>query len=181
MSTGGYRLGVDDREILLYEHAVLAQASLARYASESLDERNLVRALGDAAAQTQMMVKLDFYLAGFVLAAGNVSKLLWPSADSTVPERGPILRAIFGIPANSPLRDRALRNRLEHFDEDLDKYVSREHVEEEPFGWGVSRSLRSSIAHRSSGVERTRLTVVYRGREYDLLPYIQAIDAIVDS
>lgn len=72
-------------------------------------------------------------------AAAMVSKLLWPGqmrrGESETPNgfacrkqlaerRGPALRGILGIPDDSPLKNRAVRDAIEHFDERLDRRLS---------------------------------------------------------
>jgi hypothetical protein len=55
------------------------------------------------------------WLAVLTGCAANVSKLLW-GGKTTEAERQP-LRAHFQVADNSPLRDRTLRDELEHFDQ----------------------------------------------------------------
>ena len=61
-------------------------------------------------------------LHSLVTHAGNISKLLWPSAKSAS-GRGAHLRSLLGIPDDSPLKNRTIRNHLEHFDERLDDWA----------------------------------------------------------
>lgn len=51
-----------------------------------------------------------------------ISRYFWPS-DKKYRARGEALRKAFGIDDLSPLRDRKLRNMVEHFDEYLDDYL----------------------------------------------------------
>lgn len=52
-----------------------------------------------------------------------LSRYLWPSRTQTIhAERGARLRGSLGVAEDSPLRDRELRNHLEHFDERLDQF-----------------------------------------------------------
>lgn len=59
--------------------------------------------------------------------SANLSKIFWPqpgrqtSADMKyeMQLRGEVLRSIFKVGNDSPLRSRAIRNRFEHLDEDL--------------------------------------------------------------
>jgi hypothetical protein len=52
----------------------------------------------------------------------SVSRFFWPSGKK-YGERGERLREAFEIPESSPLKDRKLRNMVEHFDEYLDDYL----------------------------------------------------------
>jgi len=54
-------------------------------------------------------------LQGILVAAANLSKLLWGSAGRKAVERTR-LRDSLGVPDDSPLKDPELRNDFEHFD-----------------------------------------------------------------
>jgi len=56
-----------------------------------------------------------------VLQAAALSRFFWPSR-AVHHWRGDILRAAFSVEETSALKDRELRNAMEHFDERLDKY-----------------------------------------------------------
>ena len=52
-----------------------------------------------------------------------LSRFFWPSRDHEPHRsRAASLRVGFGIGEDSPLRDRGLRNQMEHFDEELDRF-----------------------------------------------------------
>jgi hypothetical protein len=69
---------------------------------------------------------------GFLLAVANISRMLWPTARDhrgarlVSVSRGIELRRHLGLPARSPLTDRAVRNQFEHFDAGLDLWAERE-------------------------------------------------------
>jgi hypothetical protein len=58
-------------------------------------------------------------------AAALISKLMWPASSKPLhKERGEYLRSVLpGVAASAILADRSVRNRFEHFDEDLDEYL----------------------------------------------------------
>jgi hypothetical protein len=61
--------------------------------------------------------------------AAALSRFFWPAAKDTLSQkRGTQLRTLFKIDDASALRDRALRNSFEHFDERLDEYLLRNNV-----------------------------------------------------
>ncbi len=67
-------------------------------------------------------VRHTFYALQNVLNAGaNISKALWGSGGKLADKRKP-LRDSIGIEDCSPLRDVAMRNNFEHFDERLDRW-----------------------------------------------------------
>ncbi len=69
---------------------------------------------------------------GFLLAVSKISSTLWPAEDGPrtaggfPPTIGIELRKHLGLPARSPLADRAVRNHLEHLDEGVDPWVECE-------------------------------------------------------
>jgi hypothetical protein len=83
-----------------------------------------VKARVDAGSNDLSMLAFTHAMLVF---AGNVSKLLFPSAArrqsarEIAERRGRLLRETLGIQATSILAERALRDHLEHFDERLDK------------------------------------------------------------
>lgn len=102
---------------------------------------------GIMAAQATRMAALGAAVAGDVFvnaravanAAAMISKVLWPgqmrkasSEDKQQFERrkqlsevrGPALREALGVSNNSPLKNRAVRDAIEHFDERLDRRLS---------------------------------------------------------
>jgi hypothetical protein len=63
----------------------------------------------------------------FILHAGNISKYFWTNQDGKKNEyhnaRASYLRSVFEVDDGSVLRDRALRNSIEHFAERLDSFT----------------------------------------------------------
>jgi len=59
--------------------------------------------------------------------AAALSRYFWPSRNGKEEihlKRGQVLRDMFKVDDNSPLKNRKLRNQLEHLDENLDQYLS---------------------------------------------------------
>lgn len=55
---------------------------------------------------------------------GELSRIFWPSRDNGISNlRAQKLRRAFGLDETSPLKNRDLRDALEHFDERLDNYL----------------------------------------------------------
>jgi hypothetical protein len=67
------------------------------------------------------MTRIWYSIQGILVAAGNISKLLWP-AKSQIPERGSELRKSLSVEEDSPLKARDFRNHFEHFDERLEEF-----------------------------------------------------------
>lgn len=64
-----------------------------------------------------------FLLENLLNCSAKVSLLLWPDARGDQ-SRGKELRERLGIADDSPLKTRAARNHLQHFDERLDKWAA---------------------------------------------------------
>jgi len=62
-------------------------------------------------------------LQNIVLQAAALSRYLWPARPGHE-ARAAHLRAALEVAESSPLRDRGLRNEIEHFDEKLDAYLA---------------------------------------------------------
>ncbi len=110
---------------------------------------------------------------GFLVAAGNLSKLLWSKSE----ERGVTLRRNLGVSEGSVLEPRTFRNHFEHFDERLETWASssRRHnfadsnigPKGEPAGLDPEDYLRN--------LDPETWTVTFRGDEYQLRPIVEAM------
>src|SRR3989442_10356349 len=66
--------------------------------------------------------RIWYSVQSFLVAAGNVSKLLWPPRKQSA-DRGKQLREAIGVTETSPLKARAFRNIFEHYDEQLEDWM----------------------------------------------------------
>lgn len=66
-------------------------------------------------------------LQNVIVQGAALSRYFWPSRNS-YEARSKFLRDALGVQDSSPLKDRELRNRMEHFDEKLADYLSGELV-----------------------------------------------------
>jgi hypothetical protein len=64
------------------------------------------------------------HLQTFLAFTANVSKFLWPVNDPPHRARGEALRRELAVGDDSPLKSRKLRDRFEHFDEDVDDWFA---------------------------------------------------------
>jgi hypothetical protein len=80
---------------------------------------------GSEYGQAEQAILEEFWYSvqGFLVAAANVSKLLWPIKKSSREFRADMRQAL-GISDNSLLNDRKFRDRFEHFDERLESWAS---------------------------------------------------------
>jgi hypothetical protein len=118
----------EERVLNLFKLEVRTQA---RYGLTALNDlRQALDALRPSRAQdeqiqTQLMDRIWYSIHGFLSAAGNMSKLLWPSrrAEADAAARRTALRRDLQVEEDSPLASRVLRNHFEHFDERLDAWA----------------------------------------------------------
>ena len=131
------------------------------------------------ALKTGDVDRLWYSVQSFLVATGNLSKLLWPS-KSSLPNRGVELRQSLSINDNSPLAPRTFRNHFEHFDERLERWIvsSRQHI-----------FVDSNIGPQNmiGGVDKedyirnfdtTNSVVTFRGDLYYLKPVIEAVQEL---
>ena len=119
-----------------------------------------------------------YSLQALLVAGGNVSKILWPSATSGPKGqvRGDSLRDALGVQEGSPLRCRKLRNHLEHFDERLDDLLDGPCLV-------VDSNIGPANAIRAQGLSLRhydpRLGVIsFAGDSYELAPLLEAVGAL---
>jgi len=129
------------------------------------------------ALQAGDMDRIWYSVQAFLVAAGNISKLLWP-AKPRLPERGAELRASLSIDGESPLEPRRFRNHFEHFDERLEAWATsseRHNFADSNVGPpGMIVGLEPGDYLRN--FDTTGFAVTFRGDTYPLQPVTNAID-----
>jgi len=114
----------------------------------------------------------------FLVHAGVVSKFLWPSLTGLVKERkkfasdrGKSLRGVLDLSNdNHPLKDRTIRNHLEHLDTRLDDWVitSQRHIYVQ-YIIGSPGDIKGSVDTDIMCVlDPLKLTYYFRGEIFDL-------------
>lgn len=111
----------------VYLEEVRNQASMADLGRQDINAQ-LSAEHGERA-----MDRLFLGVQTLVNAAAMISKLLWPTGKALDEDYGHLtqhraayLRSSLQVNDHSPLRTRAIRNALEHFDERMDKWVHEE-------------------------------------------------------
>lgn len=116
---------------------------------------------------------------GFLIAAGNLSKLFWPSGKSAT-ERGQTLRSMFAIPDDSPLAPRTFRNHFEHFDERLEEWAGasrRKNFVDSCIGPpGMIVGIEEEDYLRN--LDTQSLSLTFRGDKYAIRPVVAAIERL---
>jgi hypothetical protein len=121
---------MDDWVFGIYVDEVESQKRFALGAAMQLDPLLEIYSDPPPGADTRYLnTEIFRNIHSLLVHASNVSKLFWPTpahgtaAEKTArDERGARLRAHYGLPDAHPLKDRTLRNHLEHFDERLDSW-----------------------------------------------------------
>jgi len=125
-----------------------------------------------------------------LMAAANVSKLLWPSyrkGENLVPNRGEVLRKSLAIDdEHSPLSKRTLRDHFEHFDARLEHWAATSEKRDlhdlsvTSFG-SASPSVDSAQAGIGDPGDQMRSfnadsnTITFRGEVHHLQPIVDAL------
>ncbi len=126
--------------------------------------------------QTTEMDRIWYSVQAFLVAAGNISKLLWPRKP-LLPQRGAELRASLFVDDDSPLKPRTFRNHFEHFDERLEKWATsseRHNFADSNVGpLGAIGGLEPGDFLRNFDI--TDFAVTFRGDVYHLQPLTNAI------
>lgn len=108
--------------------------------------------------------------------AGCISRYFFPAGRAPKPlhvARAGRLRQALGITDDNPLAERGLRNAIEHFDEHLDEYLTKNHVGEfvpEDVGY-VPRESEVPL-HIFKGFYTHPLIFVLLGKHYEMAPIV---------
>lgn len=111
---------VDDRVFRVFIGELARQCKFLQLATKGISD--VVRKM--RADQPFDSDDLWYSIQGFLVCAGNISKLLWPPRTGDA-QRGRLLRDLLQVPEDSPLTVRTFRNHFEHFDERLDEWARK--------------------------------------------------------
>jgi hypothetical protein len=118
----------------------------------------------------------------FLVAAGNISKLLWPSDTPRLPERGPDLRASLEVDDDSPLKSRTLRTPFEHVDARLEQWavLSKHHslIDANIAPAGMLTVSGAEPGDYFRNFDLTEFAVTFWGKSYCLPPIADAIERL---
>ena len=125
--------------------------------------------------------KIDIWSAvqSLLIAAGNVSKILWPSQKAST-SRGSTLRELLKVDNNNPLFDRKFRNLFEHYDERIDHwFASQSSASYTDLSIGPPSAMARlfpSTVHR--GYDYTTQTITFRGESMNLGAVVKVLAEI---
>jgi hypothetical protein len=157
---------------MVFISEVVKQANIAKRASERLC------AINDSFDALEVWCSIQSIL----VAAGNVSKILWPSRKISIP-RGEALRALLSIDDQSLLSDRKLRNHFEHYDERIEDWFKKTNSAVymdsyiDPFkpAWGSNVPNIHRFYNPLTGV------LTFRGESVDLFAILRELDDIMSK
>jgi len=129
------RPGMDDQQYLLFHQFLARECVFAMLAKDDM-ETNLRGHFKRGMTPAESIAQSDrfwYSVDAFLMATGNISKVFWPPRGGKLKDeaernmkRGKGLRDILGVADDSILGNRTLRNRFEHFDQDLDRWLAAE-------------------------------------------------------
>lgn len=113
-----------------------------------------------------------------LVAAGNVSKILWPQKNKV---RGEQLRKLLRVEKDYILSDRKFRNHFEHYDERVEDWFNKQSS-----GVYIDLAMNPSLPGRSAlnshrGYNAFNNTLKFRGEELDLNEVLKALEEILNN
>ena len=157
---------MDTMVLRIFQREVERQCKFALIAAEDLDK----------ALRAQNADLVWFSIQALLVAAGDISKLLWPP-NPRLSERGAELRASLSVSDDSPLQPRTFRNHWEHFDERLEMWAtsSERHIfADSNIGpQNMISGLDPGDYLRNFDPENWIIT--FRGDKYELRPIVDAV------
>jgi hypothetical protein len=117
-------------------------------------------------------------LQNLIVQSAALSRYFWPARPAHA-WRGTQLRKAFGVSDDSPLRSRDLRNALEHFDEQLDRYLENGVVGQiVPEYVGRSEELSTVPVHLFRAYYVDTGVFELLGRRYEIRPLATEVGMI---
>jgi hypothetical protein len=165
----------------VFQMQVAKQCRFALIAFEELENDISHMENGQAEHRRHGLDHIWYSIQGLLVAAGNISKLLWPT-NSRIADRGTALRASLNVRDDSPLQPRAFRNHFEHFDERLEEFFlsfppgQHSFIDSNISPGGIGRLMGGAIPERVlRHYDQANKIVTFRGDKYELTPIIAVI------
>ena len=113
-----------------------------------------------------------------LVAAGNVSKILWPSTEYK--ERGERLRELLKVDDNNILSDRSLRNHFEHYDDRIEKWFKgKSSAVYSDLAIDPLKSMRRNFpTNHHRAYDPLTQTLTFRGESFDLTAVLKELKEI---
>lgn len=171
---------MDKHLLKCFQREVGKQCRWGILAIEDLEEA--LRGIDSGKLSTEYgMSRVWMSVQAFLVAVGNISKLLWPPRPKIV-DRGADLRTSLGIEESSCLKTRSFRNHFEHFDERLEEFFLS--LGSEQFCFIDSNVSPGGIRSLAGNIEDSKVLrhldskswkLLFRGESYELKPLYEEI------
>jgi hypothetical protein len=154
---------------LVFIGEIMKQAKIAQRAAERLQ------------ATTDHLDELEVWcsIQSILVAAGNISKILWPSRKSSA-ARGERLRTLLNVDDRNLLSDRKFRNHFEHYDERIEDWF--EENRSAVYMDSSIDSFESIWGRNPANLHRAynplTQTLAFRGESMDLAALLNVLDEI---
>lgn len=148
---------------------IVLQSKIAQRAAERL------HATQDSFDRVEVWCSIQSIL----VAAGNVSKILWPNRTNKT--RGERLRQILRIESTSILSDRKFRNHFEHYDERIEEWFTSS-SSGVYIDLSMNPSLRGDLPRNDHrGYNSFNNTLIFRGESLDLNEILKALEEVYNN
>jgi len=169
-----------ENEVLTYlVLEVKHQCDYAIFALEDLHSFEIPEHLTDS-ERMHYWYKKNYYMYSFLIHTSNISKLLWPSkSDIGIPylfQYSDFLRCILQVDDKFYIKDRTIRNDLEHMDERIKNYFENKKI-----GKNYKLDIEGShsiVSQKKLNAEEDQAEVIekedgiilyeYKGKKYNL-------------
>jgi len=172
----------------IFQREVIQQSKFAIIASEDLGKSidGLQQATKERSylqMSSKYMDRIWYSIQSLLTAAGIISFLFWPKTPKYF-RRGYALRTKFGVPDDSPLKTRNIRNSFEHIDERIEDWADQASKS----GTRPFVDYNVGLLNMFGNIHYTQLmrhfnpddySIIFRGEVYHIKSVIEAIEAIL--
>jgi len=148
---------------------IVLQSKIAELAAKRLS------AIKDNFDQVEVWSSIQSIL----VAAGNVSKILWPQ-EKKYAVRGKRLRELLKVDDNNILSDRSLRNHFEHYDDRIEKWFKgKSSAVYSDLAIDPLKSMRRNFpTNHHRAYDPLTQTLTFRGESFDLAAVLKELKEI---
>ena len=154
---------------MIFLGEIVLQSKIARRAAERLE----------ATQNNFDNVEVWCSIQSILVAAGNVSKILWPP-EKKYKMRGERLRQMLKVQDDNILSDRKFRNHFEHYDSRIEDWFSKQSQ-----GVYIDLAMNPSFPGRNlnshRGYNSFNNTLEFRGEILDLNDILKALESIFEN
>ena len=154
---------------MIFMSEIVLQSKIAQRSAKRLQATN----------ETFDNIEVWCSIQSILIAAGNVSKILWP--QKKYKSRGEKLRKLLHVDNSNPLSNRKFRNHFEHYDERIEEWFKNQ--SSAVYRDKVMNPSMSTFGNNNShrGYNSINNTLVFRGEILDLSQIMNALEEIRDN